>query len=146
MDNYVSVNRDELKAVLDTEGITPRAYTLDGGHPPETCVLSIRAGGWAVYYSERGLESGRKDFDTEDAACEHLLSLLRRDDTVHFEMVVGPLPADEADSQFRAWSERQGLTLTEHDIRVDNPILQQGKVRRYWVRGTILRGLLRLEP
>ena len=116
------------------------------GAQPETYVLSITPGGWTVYYSERGLESGRRDFDTEDAACEHLLGLLGRDDTVHFQMVIGPGPADEADSKFRAWSERHGLALAEHDLRVDNPILRQGKIRGYWVRGTILRGLGGFEP
>ena len=132
------VNREELRGLLDLEGIESDAYTF--GHAPEMYVMSIMPGGWAVYYSERGLESGRRDFETEDAACEHLLSLLRRDETVHFQMVVGPLPADEADAEFRAWTEARALVLTEHDVRVDNPMLRNGKVRRYWVRRTILRG------
>jgi hypothetical protein len=30
MDHYASVNWDELKAVLDADGITPQAYTFEG--------------------------------------------------------------------------------------------------------------------
>jgi hypothetical protein len=63
------VNREELQQVLEQEGVAPEAYTFTGGHPPETYVLSVSPGGWTVYYSERGLETGRRDFDTEDAAC-----------------------------------------------------------------------------
>ncbi len=84
-----------------------------------------------VYYSERRFETGRQDFETEDAACQHLLGLLQRDETVHFQLVVGPLPAQDADAEFRLWQERNGLVLTERDVRVDNPVFTAGPVRRY---------------
>lgn len=135
MQQYLCVEREELRRLLDEEGIDPASYTFDGGHPPEMYVLSITVGGWTVYYSERGLETARQDFDTEDAACRHLLDLLRRDETVHYQRVIGPLPAAEADAAFSTWADRHGLTLTERDFRVDDPLLQQGPVRRYWGSG-----------
>jgi len=133
-------NRQEVGEVLRREGINPGAYALDGGHPSERYVIDIRPGGWAVYYSERGLESGRREFDREDEACRYLLDQLRKDPTTHFHLVVGPLPAEEADEAFDAWKNSAGLTsIDATDVRVDNPVFADGPVRRYWVRGTLLR-------
>jgi len=133
------VNRQELGETLHREGINSNTYALDGGHPSEKYVIDVRPGGWAVYYSERGLESGLQEFDTEDAACRYLLEQLRNDPTTHFHLVVGPLPAAEADSAFEAWKNRTGLVdIAQSDVKVDNPIFANGVVRRYWVRGTLL--------
>ena len=132
-------NRQELTEILRREGINPDAYALDGGHDGERYVIDVRPGGWAVYYSERGLESGRRDFETEDEACRYLLALLRDDPTTHFHLVVGPLPPDEADAAFREWLNSAGLTgIDDSDWKMDNPTLTAGIVRRYWVRGTLL--------
>jgi hypothetical protein len=72
-------------------------------------MLASRPGGWCLYYSERGLETDRIDVDTEDEACTHLLRLLRGDPTTHFHLVVGPLPAREADDAFERWREAHGF-------------------------------------
>ena len=77
-------NRQQLGDILHREGINPNTYALDGGHPSERYVLDIRPGGWAVYYSERGLESERREFDSKDEACNYLLDKLRSDPTTHF--------------------------------------------------------------
>lgn len=137
------MNIEELLDALNREGINPNAYTLDGGHPPERYVLDSRAGRWAVYYSERGLEQGLREFLTESEACEALLQTLREDTTTHFHLVVGPLPADEADVAFAQWKNDHRLAesaLAASDIRIDNPVFraEEGPVRRYWVRGTKL--------
>ena len=132
-------DRKELDDVLRREGIDPNAYALDGGHPSERYVIDGRPGGWAVYYSERGLESGRQDFATEDEACRYLLDLLRNDLTTHFHLVVGPLPAADADAAFELWKKAYGLTnIDASDVQADNPVFNAGPVRRYWVRGTLL--------
>jgi hypothetical protein len=68
-----------LQSILDRENVEPRSYNLDGAHDPEAYVLTIRPGGWATFYSERGHEVGRREFDTEDEACAYLLDLLLRD-------------------------------------------------------------------
>jgi hypothetical protein len=136
------VNRDQLRELLDREGVNPAAYSLEGGHPPETYVLDSRPGRWAVYYSERGLEQGFREFVTEHEACESLLDELRHDETTHFHLVVGPLPPSEADAEFDRWRDEHQLgeeSLSPEDVRIDNPVLRPGEsVRRYWVRGTKL--------
>ncbi|MFN0027373.1 MAG: hypothetical protein ACKV2O_09380 [Acidimicrobiales bacterium] len=132
-------NRQELGEILRREGINPNAYALEGGHPSERYVIDLRPAGWVVYYSERGLETGRREFDTEAEACRYLLDLLRNDPTTHFHLVVGPLPADDADLAFASWQHDAGLMdINAADVRVDNPVLADGPVRRYWVRGTVL--------
>ena len=104
-------------------------------------MLDAGPGGWAVYYSERGHETGRREFATEAEACRHLLALLRAAPTTHFHLVVGPLPAADADAAFDAWKADHDLDdLDPGDIRVDDPVLRQGRMRRYWVRGTQLPG------
>ncbi len=134
------VNRHDLAEILRNEGINPDTYALDGGHPDERYVIDAQPGGWHVFYSERGLESGRRDFDTEDEACRHLLLLLRNDPTAHFHMVVGPLPAAEADAAFELWKKAADLVdIDAADIRIDNPVCGDGPLRRYWVRGIRLR-------
>ncbi len=70
-----------MRRIVDREGVESRSYNLDGAHDPETYVLTVRAGGWATLYSERGYEVGRREFDTEDEACTHLLDLILRDPT-----------------------------------------------------------------
>jgi hypothetical protein len=75
------VNRQQLQAALREENIRDDAYDLNGGHMSETLTLSERDGRWVVYYSERGLESGKREFATESEACQNLLSRLRNDPT-----------------------------------------------------------------
>lgn len=67
------LNRDQLRDALDWEGIRPSAYSLDGTEPENRYVLTIRPGGWSVFFMERGREVDREDFDTEDEACSELL-------------------------------------------------------------------------
>lgn len=75
------VNAERLRRLLETERIDPRAYNLDGSHGDEAYVLGPLPGGWAVFYAERRVEVGRRDFDTEDEACHYLLRLIMRDPT-----------------------------------------------------------------
>jgi hypothetical protein len=142
--NLARMNREELRATLVREGINSDTYSLDGNDGDgERYVLAPRPGGWKVYYAERGTEGSRQDFGTEAEACQHLLEQLRRDETTHFQLIVGPLAPDEADRAFEVWKrERPSLALVAGDVRVDNPILRadEGPVRRYWVRGSKLVG------
>ena len=71
------MNKQLLKEVLQREGIREDYYDLDGGLPSERYAIEEEAGGWCVYYSERGLQSGKRTFATESEACEYLLSQLR---------------------------------------------------------------------
>ena len=75
------MNKQQLLQAIRKEGIREDAFDLDGGHLSETYTLSESYGRWFVYYSERGVESGRKEFATQSQACEYLLNLLKNDPT-----------------------------------------------------------------
>jgi len=77
------MNRQQLKLILECEGIRTDAYDLDGGHESEQYVLRETHGLWSVFYSERGIESGTRTFAVESDACEYLLQLLREDVSTH---------------------------------------------------------------
>jgi len=71
------MNKQVLKEILQHEGFREDCYDLEGGLLPERLTLANEVGRWCVYYSERGLQSGKRYFATESDACEHLLSELR---------------------------------------------------------------------
>ena len=76
------MNIQELETILQNENIREDAYDLYGGHRSETYTLRRGSGGeWFYYYSERGMESWRKQFPTESEACDYILSALRADPT-----------------------------------------------------------------
>lgn len=71
------MNKNELQTVLDREGFRRDCYDLDGGLLPERLTLANEGGKWAVYYSERGQQTGKRYFPTESEACEYFLEELR---------------------------------------------------------------------
>lgn len=73
------MNKNELSRILRQEGFRPDAYNLEGGMQDECYCLEESNCAWSVYYSERGLQSGKKEFASESEACEYLLQLLRKD-------------------------------------------------------------------
>ncbi|MBX3433468.1 MAG: hypothetical protein KF847_09120 [Pirellulales bacterium] len=75
------MNKNELREILKREGFDPDSYDLDGGLLPEKYTLSEEAGVWSVYYSERGLQTGKRTFATEGEACEYFLDEMRDDPT-----------------------------------------------------------------
>jgi len=79
------MNRTELKQVLDSERIRRDSYDLDGGHRSETLTMAEAHGRWFVYYSERGLETGKREFATEGDACEYFLTKLLADPSAHID-------------------------------------------------------------
>jgi hypothetical protein len=72
----------ELQTELEALGVRRDSYCLDGDADEAYC-LRKSSSGWYVYYSERGMESGRKDFSNESSACEYLRSLLVSDSSTH---------------------------------------------------------------
>lgn len=76
------MKRQELLQTLRREGIRDDAYNLDGVSLDETLKLGEADGRWCVHYSERGMETGRKEFATESEACAYLLNILSEDPTV----------------------------------------------------------------
>jgi hypothetical protein len=70
------MNKQELQQLLKQEGFRADTYDLDGGMLPERLTLTKEGNRWCVYYSERGLQTGKECFDTEDEACQSLLDQL----------------------------------------------------------------------
>ena len=83
MAEYVRGQLSQVRLVelLDSKGIDRRAYDLNGANAGDQYVLDHQGRRWSVFYAERGHQTNRRDFDTEHAACEHLLSLLLDDPT-----------------------------------------------------------------
>ena len=75
------MNIMELTEILRQEGFRSDAYNLGGGAQDECYCLRESRGVWSVYYSERGLQSGKKDFGNESEACAYFLQLVRKDAT-----------------------------------------------------------------
>jgi hypothetical protein len=79
------MNKDELKRILLDEHVRTDAYDLDGGRGSEQYTLRESSGQWSVFYSERGLQTGLRQFYTENDACEYMLELLRNDASTRAE-------------------------------------------------------------
>ncbi|MDP9067935.1 MAG: hypothetical protein M3N53_06280 [Actinomycetota bacterium] len=75
------MDREELKQRLDEAGVRPESYHLYGAHMSERYVLLEQGQQWSVFYSERGLETGKRTFDSESEACKYLFGLLTGDPT-----------------------------------------------------------------
>ncbi len=87
------MKKNELLETLTREDFTPSTYSLDGGEPDEAMCLCNEQGRWYVYYSERGLQTGKVGFDTEDAACDYFLKKMRSDPIARRGWTSGfPLP------------------------------------------------------
>ena len=77
------MNRTDLQDRLMSEGIRKDTFSIYGDYADEAYILSKEsAGKWSVYYSERGLRTAEKLFDSEEGACQHFYDLLAKDPTV----------------------------------------------------------------
>jgi hypothetical protein len=77
------LDRERLAALLYQAWSRSGGLLVEWWAPPECYVLDHRGYEWVVYYSERGLETGLRSFQSEDLACRHLADLLWKDRTVH---------------------------------------------------------------
>jgi hypothetical protein len=64
---------NDLALLLRQYGVPPAAYCLTGGLPNEAYTIERIGDTWRVYYSERGLRNGLREFENESDACEELL-------------------------------------------------------------------------
>jgi hypothetical protein len=74
------VTKDEFLQAIRSDRIRSDVFSLDG-QSNECYVIENRGARWVVYYSERGLETGVREFPTESAALEYMLEMLRTDPT-----------------------------------------------------------------
>lgn len=73
----------ELLAYLESKHVPADSFSLNGGMPNEAYCIDREGGQWAVYYSERGLRTGLISFSSEEEACDHFVSLLKRDNLIN---------------------------------------------------------------
>jgi hypothetical protein len=138
------VNRKSLQALLETEGVDPAAYRLDGEANEEALTLVIEPGGWVVFYTERGHRRDDGRFETEDEACEYLASRLLADDSNRWLLLAGPAPKDAAARGFQDWLVSQGLSqskLGTSGFKIGNMVTSEGLQYRYWVHRARIRRL-----
>ena len=74
------MDKTELRLRLEASGIRADSYSLNGPSEEAYC-LGSAGGRWEVYYFERGIETGKREFTSEAQACEHLLTVLCADQT-----------------------------------------------------------------
>jgi hypothetical protein len=70
---------EELESRLASSGLRKDSFCLRGGAPNEAYCIEHRLDGkWQTYYSERGLRTGLKTFDTEDEACDYFFRIVSK--------------------------------------------------------------------
>ncbi len=72
------MTRQQFFEAIQKAGIRSSAFDLDG-QGDECYVLSGNESHWSVYYSERGLETKKRNFGSEVAALNHLFGMLKND-------------------------------------------------------------------
>ena len=72
---------DLLDEVVRRGGDAMAIYT-GNGNPEDRYAIVKDVLNWKVYYSERGEQLELRQFPTESGACEYLLALLEKDQTV----------------------------------------------------------------
>lgn len=143
------MDRQALKDLLDAEGVSPRAYRLDGRLQDDALTLEVQSVGAVVFYSERGLRGKEWTFGSEADACEFLAGELLADEHNRFELVAGPASGSRGAELLAGWLAEHELTAADvpaHAVKQDDIPWRQGVwARRVFVRRAFLRerGLLR---
>ncbi|SEH95656.1 hypothetical protein SAMN05660691_02425 [Rheinheimera pacifica] len=77
------MNRIDLKEKLEQESVKSTSFSLEAKNfdPDEALCLRQEGSGWVVYYSERGLQTGKQNFKSESEACFYILRELLADPT-----------------------------------------------------------------
>ncbi|WP_226681963.1 hypothetical protein [Sutcliffiella horikoshii] len=65
------MKKQELEKTLINANVPNDLYNLNGGLPNEAFCLNRNQNLWEVYYSERGVKSQLKKFNTEEEACDY---------------------------------------------------------------------------
>ncbi|WAC12491.1 hypothetical protein [Dyadobacter pollutisoli] len=73
------MKKTELIFRLTNLEIPQDSYSLDGGFPSETFVVSKNIIGWEFYYSERGSKTGQVNFHSEEEAYDYLHEVLKNE-------------------------------------------------------------------
>jgi len=71
----------DLQMLLNCLSVPSDAYSLEQDRDEAYCICRS-SDGWHVYYSERGMKSGRKNLNDESTACEYFLTLIVGDSSI----------------------------------------------------------------
>jgi hypothetical protein len=139
------MKRRALHDLLDVEGVSRQSYRLDGSSLEGALSLGPVAGGWRVWFTERGQASRPSEFETEDGACDYLADRLLADDGNRWVLVAGPAEAEAADREFEAWLRSVAISrqdLTRSEVRTEDlPWTPSETRRRHWILRTSSRRL-----
>jgi hypothetical protein len=91
------MDKEELRNILVREQIKDQYYDLDAIDKDEALVLMSENGKWCVYYSERGQQSHKICYASEDEACRRFLDSLMRDPSAR-RSYIPPAPFTPLDS------------------------------------------------
>ena len=83
------MNKNDLQKILIQENFSPKAYSLEDEQKDEALCLRFEDGRWYVFYSERGLKTGQREFVDEGSACDFFLSEMRSDPTTKIDWKSG---------------------------------------------------------
>ena len=83
------MNISELSELLSREGFRPSSYSLGDEIKDEALCLRHDERGWSVFYSERGLQTGKKVFGDESSACIFFIEKIRADPTTRLDWKSG---------------------------------------------------------
>lgn len=72
----------DLLNQLVARGGDVRAIYTGTGNPEDRYAIIQEGNKWEVFYSERGDQLELRTFSSEDDACEYLLKLVEKDETV----------------------------------------------------------------
>ena len=76
------MNVIELERQLAQRGFNVCTIYTGDGNPEDRYAIILEGNLWNVYYTERGERFELQQFSTETEACEYLLSLFNRDQTI----------------------------------------------------------------
>lgn len=65
------MNKKKLLAEISNSGFPQSSFTLFGEPKDETLCLQCAPPKWLVFYSERGLQTNKNEFLSEEAACDY---------------------------------------------------------------------------
>ena len=65
------MNSEQLKVKILKENFPENSYSLLTSPKDETLCLQYAKPNWIVFYNERGLQTNKKIFQSEDHACEY---------------------------------------------------------------------------
>jgi hypothetical protein len=94
------MKKKDVQDIMVGEHFDARAYSLEDERKNEALCLRNENGRWCVYYSERGLQTGKQFFEDEHSACEYFLIRMRSDPTTK-----------------EGW--KSGFSMTERGITLD---------------------------